>query len=487
MPGNRRWPTALCLLTASGAAALGLAAAWSNLSEVNWSRNPLAAAMLAAGSASPVLLPLAFRRVWRNPPPAGAVLRWTFCATVFLWFAYTAAAGAYYRARVACVFATWASVVAAAVLVAPSTPRRPPAASLAALGVAFLLLLGEVSLRTLALCLPGPLWSVTTAGSAQRLRAFAFVPGDLHFGSPINEFACYDASFVRPAGTHGRVVAVVGDSFSASYVPHEFHYTTVAERELGTAVWNVGWAGLGPAEYRLLLQRDVLPLEPDCVVVSLFLGNDLLETVPWSGIDRVLAGWFDRGNVLLLEVPRRIWRLVRGTADAPGARRIGDPAAAASWLHDPLQEPGTFAPEAFLQLERERAVAACGLDGARTTAMLHELRGLRDLCAGRPFGFVLIPDEFMIEDGLWRAVGEGIADDARWALRDRLVAFCREEGIECLDLLPALRAVPPFPDGDRHLYLLRDTHWNVRGNRVAGELLAPFVRTLLEGHTPGRR
>jgi hypothetical protein len=42
-----------------------------------------------------------------------------------------------------------------------------------------------------------------------------------------------------------------------------------------------------------------------------------------------------------------------------------------------------------------------------------------------------------------------------------------------------LTAVPPLPDGDRHLYLLRDTHWNARGNDAAGKALAPFVRQLM--------
>jgi hypothetical protein len=48
-----------------------------------------------------------------------------------------------------------------------------------------------------------------------------------------------------------------------------------------------------------------------------------------------------------------------------------------------------------------------------------------------------------------------------------------------LDLPPPLRAVPPLADGRRHLYHLRDTHFNARGNRAAGWALAEFVRGLL--------
>ena len=48
--------------------------------------------------------------------------------------------------------------------------------------------------------------------------------------------------------------------------------------------------------------------------------------------------------------------------------------------------------------------------------------------------------------------------------------------VPLLDLLPVLRAVPAELDGARHLYHLRDTHFNVRGNRVAGTAIAGTQR-----------
>jgi hypothetical protein len=413
------------------------------------------------------------------------VLRWAFCAAVLLWFAYAAAAGRYFTARVACVFATWSAVVAAVVWLLPPVRRPPRRFSLVAFAIALTLLLGELSLRALAAIVPGPLLCVQGAGSEQRMRAHAFAVEAEHFGFPINAHGCYDEPFAPPSPERGRVIAAIGDSFHASFVPHEFHYTTVAERELGdAAVWNVGWAALGPAEYHVLLERDVLPLDPDAVVVSLFLGNDLAESPPWTGFDLALARWFDGGNVLLLEVPRRLVRLVRGTVRSAGAPTIGDLDAASAWLHDPSREPGTFAREAFLELEAERADDACTDQPARWGALVAELRAMRELCGRRPFGCVLIPDEFMVEDALWAQVRGDANDDNRWLLRDRLVAWCRDEGIPCFDLLPVLRAVPPLGDGDRHLYLLRDTHWNVRGNQAAGEAVAPFLRRLLDCAPP---
>ena len=107
---------------------------------------------------------------------------------------------------------------------------------------------------------------------------------------------------------------------------------------------------------------------------------------------------------------------------------------------------------------------------------------MRRLAGGRPFGLVLIPDESMVEDGLWARITASTGPLRRHALRQSLLAFAAEQGIAVLDLLPPLLAAAPWPaDGKRHLYLLRDTHWNARGNRIAGEALAPFVTGLLAG------
>ena len=38
-----------------------------------------------------------------------------------------------------------------------------------------------------------------------------------------------------------------------------------------------------------------------------------------------------------------------------------------------------------------------------------------------------------------------------------------------------MRAVEPLEHGRRHVYHLRDSHFNAAGNRVAGEALAAFL------------
>ena len=66
-----------------------------------------------------------------------------------------------------------------------------------------------------------------------------------------------------------------------------------------------------------------------------------------------------------------------------------------------------------------------------------------------------------------------------WRCLCLLIAWLNAQGIPFLDLLPAARAVPAMADGQRHLYHLRDTHFNVRGNQMAGEQLAKFLKDRL--------
>ncbi len=90
---------------------------------------------------------------------------------------------------------------------------------------------------------------------------------------------------------------------------------------------------------------------------------------------------------------------------------------------------------------------------------------------------VLIPDEYQVNDDLYETLMHRVPDAAAYERlhpQQRLSAHCRDRGIEVLDLLEPLRRA----NGERPVYRLRDTHWNARGNRIAGEALA---RYLLDG------
>ena len=90
---------------------------------------------------------------------------------------------------------------------------------------------------------------------------------------------------------------------------------------------------------------------------------------------------------------------------------------------------------------------------------------------------LLIPDQFQVDDALWKEVQRRLGRDDldREQPQRRISAWLRERGVPYLDLLPELRQVPPLADGRGHLYHRRDTHWNRRGNEAAGAALARFL------------
>ena len=88
---------------------------------------------------------------------------------------------------------------------------------------------------------------------------------------------------------------------------------------------------------------------------------------------------------------------------------------------------------------------------------------------------MIIPDEFQVNGELFAELLRGVPDDATVYVRDypqqRILAYSRKRRIPVLDLLDRLR------EGQRtaRVYHLHDTHWNARGNRIAGAAMAQFI------------
>ncbi len=368
-------------------------------------------------------------------------------------------------------------------------PRRPRSLlDIALLNLCVVAVGGELGLRAWGRHSTSPLFAPATADAAALVEHWRQEPGESAPGYPVNSRGCLDEEFLR--GTPAApVVATLGDSFSASIVPHWFHFTTVAERALpGVRVHNVGMAAIGPREYEHLLHTEVLALEPRSVVVALFIGNDL--TAPMAAAAEAgspLRSWLDRDQVLLLRVPRLL--AGRDPAPRPAVTLAGGQPDQADllrlypWLDDPMQEVEGMKPAQYQRLEVHRALGACGPVPPPWPELFATLRRMQAACAqqGARLAVMLSPAEFQVADAWGPLVGAARpgARHHRDLPQRVLAAFCAEQGLPCLDLLPAFRAVAPLPDGRRHLYSLRDSHWNRRGNAAAGEALAEFLEPLL--------
>jgi hypothetical protein len=422
-------------------------------------------------------------------------LRRAWIVVVLAWIAMLIAVQPFQRLWLDFAAAIAAGVWSAWHLLALRTPRPPRwglnAERVLAAACAVVVLL-ELGLRALALASPMPLLARGDDAPGRFVERFRCTPGEVRFGFACNERGFYDEPFAR-RGAGELCIASIGDSFNVGAVPHAWHYTSVCEERLGLRVDNIGVAGIGPPEYHHLLVEEALPLDPSAIVVSVFVGNDLDYAEPSAGPLRGhLRSWFDRQQVFVAVVPRRIARK-RGERALGDVARIessgGAPRAGADrasllaslpWLADPMLEQPSLSPQAFLRLETSRARAVCAGEPPALRAACERLRQMRTACGPIPLGVLLIPDEFQVEDALWSAVTQaaGVPLDRDLAQR-LLVEWLVAEGIPYVDLLPLLRDIPPLADGRRHVFHHSDTHFNARGNAAAGEALAQLVERLL--------
>lgn len=446
----------------------------------------------AALVVSVALVVLALLTLLRGAPAPGP---WTARAALYLAVLGAAVSVTwlqpYRRLVVELLAGALGGLFAALVLASGPLSRLPrrlrSSVDLALLNACVLALAGELGLRVWAAHSSSPMFAPDDAGAVAMIERWRLRPGSTTLGFPVNSHRFMDEEFAT--GAPGKpVVATIGDSFSASIVPHWFHFTTVAERDLpGVPFDNIGVAAIGPREYEHLLLTEGLPLKPSVVVVDIFIGNDLTAPLdePAAVAADPLRDWFDRDRLLLLRV-FRVLESGGGGGLPTDSRVIPAPAELERlypWLADPMQEVPGMTEGQYARLEAHRAREACGQVPPPWPALFDTLRRMHHECEkiGASFAVMLIPDEFQVEDDTWARVlaelpGEHLDRDLPQRVLD---GFCAEEHLPCLDLLPRLRAVPPLADGRHHLYSLRDTHWNRRGNEAAGHALAEFVKPLL--------
>lgn len=454
----------------------------------------------AASLGALALCALAFAlevRAWRHGARTQldlAPLRKFFCAAVLASALFLATLQPfrrlYFELSLGLAAGLFAALLVCEHTLAPRfSARLRRGADLALFNLCLSALVAEFVLRQFALVRPSQLLAQRDGGAPQSIRLFGNPPGMVRYGFACNSGGYYDDEFRARVEGRGLVVTI-GDSFSMGSVPHLHHYTTVAERALRDVdVHNVGAPGIGPPEYLHLLRAVALPMKPDAVVVTIFVGNDIkFSDLRITRTDRGLRLWFDRDNLLVWQFPRRLLRL-SGEAglvgDAGGAPLVSgerEIAAAFPFVEDPaLEEPGLTL-EAFLRIERARALEACRVPAGGFAALENALLEMKAECGDVPFAVMLLPDEFQVEDPLWATVTETLpqADELqRFQPQEHLAAFAAANDIGWLDLTPALRAVEPDEHGLRRVYHLRDTHFNARGNRIAGEQLAARIQQLL--------
>ncbi|MBW2293661.1 MAG: hypothetical protein JRG94_15320 [Deltaproteobacteria bacterium] len=353
----------------------------------------------------------------------------------------------------------------------------------------------ELLISLLGWIRPSPLLSGRSVDDL--LRAKRRPPGAAFFDRRLNSGGFADDEFFV-AEERDLVIAVLADSFGLGIVPIDYNFITVAEnvirnrfeeRYARVALHNFGVPAIGLTEYAVLLEEEVVHTAPQLVVVATFVGNDVLGGVIWGEVEErrhALQRW------QLWTTAERLLRLYGGATDEDRQRliqigRAEEPGEIPAHIHDASLESPIFSEEQFHWIEVRRARVTrpdlrdvAGKWDAYMKALEYFRRRLGDRLA-----VVIIPDEFQVNDRLWSTLveaTEGSNEMDRFAPQRRILAFCERAEIPCLDLLPSLKRA----ERDGHTYHLRDTHWNARGNAVAGEAMGEFIADVVEARPASR-
>ena len=306
-----------------------------------------------------------------------------------------------------------------------------------------------------------------------------------------------ERSFERRLDTP-RVVAL-GDSFAyGAGVNYDDIFLTLIERSLqkraaGSEIINLGVSGWDPPEEFHLLKVYGSQFEPDLVMMSLFIGNDIMRRRgAYLEEPRVVAGqsyyvhvvgnwvhdtfgpdrWFLYHNVnFLLKVgSRRLWR---ASEENPASV---EPAGASVALRTRPEYLRDIDERSDIYLKAE--TPEVGYHWRRTVATLNAMRQYLD-ARNIPFLLVLLPAHEQIDGGVRREWMAAVGTDSDRYVFDKpqrlLNDWCRQRGVAVVDLLPVFERES---DSSR-LFFRNDIHWTTAAHALAAKHILPTLERSL--------
>ena len=330
-----------------------------------------------------------------------------------------------------------------------------------------------------------------------------------------------DAEFESPKPPGRYRVVALGDSYCFSMAPYPDAAQTLVEQHLARRcrrdldLLNAGVPAVGLWEYRELLELLLPVWQPDAVVLHFYLGNDGPDLFRHQD-DRPFREEPALHSAFLTYV-RNAVRVLRSREAAPESRtppgrgrpdRLGerggelvDPAIPPASDDDPDLSGPLFSVEAFRTIAAGEFgrlyVPEEGVDRAWKPfiGILDDMRRSAER-AGARFVVVLYPSQLQIYPDASGALLAAVRELREYQSLDAgridplapnryLLEWCARSGAVCHDLTPYLAREARLQTGP--LYIGRDTHWNILGNRLAAAGEAAFLeRELCGSNIDGR-
>ncbi|MCG3198780.1 MAG: hypothetical protein GHCLOJNM_03287 [bacterium] len=353
--------------------------------------------------------------------------------------------------------------------------------------MALLTILGSVTLTVAALegvfrlFFPQPLGASYSSWSSVPVHTpnyeFTNKTGEFQIRTRFNSMGLRDREYSKEKPTGSFRILVLGDSTTAALeVADSEVYTEILEASLNTPtsatryeVINAGVSGFGTGDQLRMYEYLGSSLGPDLVMIQFSLINDLSENLfcRWYHVEQgeVFPGGFgdSKGSFPIVEFLGSHSHLAQ-FARMRAYRLFGNRAERLAAIERHKQR---FHPLLYRNVGSATEFTA---DWEVTLAYLKTIRdrarkdGALTFLVVRP----LDPD----------------VDGTRSSKypRDILEVFCRDQGIEHLDLTPSFREKS---GGNIYRYRFReDSHWTPLGHRWAAEEILPRLRMILSQQAP---
>ena len=301
-----------------------------------------------------------------------------------------------------------------------------------------------------------------------------FTTAEFDANIAINNAGVRDDEEIGPKPADERRIVILGDSLVLSVqVPFQQTFGELLEQRLNLQpksgshtyrVVNAGVQGYGPVEELLFFRNVVRHLQPDVVLVTVFVGNDAEEAIAsepklsprpaTEALKESLVTTLRRTvrRSMVLQVLRL--RVVAATERFRGLKAPPEP---------PLQ---SYAAVPAARIPR-------GIE--RTRDLIGQLAQEANDVGART-AILLMPARFQVDDGDFGRLREAVAQAGGELQRDaatrRFTEALAPLSLPMTDLLPPLRAAMPGPD----VFFQQNVHLTPRGHGIVAEHLASFVR-----------
>jgi hypothetical protein len=278
----------------------------------------------------------------------------------------------------------------------------------------------------------------------------------------------------------------LGDSFSVNLREKKQNYKNILQQEFiasgrgDVEIVNAGMEAMNPGYYWHILNKLGDLFKPDLVLVGFFVGNDIERDFAIM-IGNFISEPKDLWKRFSKYDQFCYWRLYKLIKSKYFHYRDAQMKQEEVKRH-PSQEVGSFAQATFLEIEMKKS----WIFDKNHRELLHQqwrecsevILKMKVWCDRRKIKLVmlLLPAQFQVDQALRQAVFtkyQHIAEK-NYDLshpNNLIVNFCRTQDIHCLDMLGQFQEQWKT----KQLYILRDSHWNEAGNRLAADLLFEYL------------